>query len=100
MSRFIRLRVTVLPWLFLIFPLVLNAAKRPLTWDDLDSWRSFSTPIVSRDGQWLAYGDMPAKGDGVVVARNLSTGQEIRVPVGETPPLPFPQPPSASGRAS
>lgn len=101
MFRFTRFRVTAWPWLpLLVFPLALNAAQRPLTWDDFDSWRSFNTPIVSRDGQWLAYSDMPARGDGVVVARNLSTGREIRVPVGETPALPFPQPTSASGRAS
>jgi dipeptidyl aminopeptidase/acylaminoacyl peptidase len=98
MPGLLRLRIAGL--IACLLPLGLFAAKRPLTWDDFDQWRSFNTPTLSRDGQWLAYSDMPAKGDGVVVARNVSTGREIRVPVGETPALPFPQPPSATGRAS
>ncbi|MCC6415761.1 MAG: S9 family peptidase [Opitutaceae bacterium] len=98
MFGFLRLRAPL--WYFLALPLAAAAAQRPLTWGDFDSWRGFNTPVLSRDGQWLAYSDMPAKGDGVVVARNCATGRTIRVSVGETPALPFPQPTSASGRAS
>lgn len=66
--------------------------KRPLSPTDFDGWREFHTPQLSRDGQWLAYSDMPQVDDGHVVARNLSTGQEWREPAGARPPAPFPPP--------
>jgi dipeptidyl aminopeptidase/acylaminoacyl peptidase len=65
---------------------------RPLTWDDVDAWRSIETPILSRNGEWLAYSYMPAQGNGDVIARHLPDGREIRLPVGATPPPPFPRP--------
>ncbi len=59
-----------------------TAAPRPLTHDDFDAWRGVFTPIVSRDGRWLAYSYMPQDGDGDVVIRELATGKERRLPVG------------------
>src|SRR5215216_990347 len=39
-----------------------QSAPRPLTHADFDSWRSIATPILSHDGQWLAYSLMPQDG--------------------------------------
>jgi hypothetical protein len=33
-----------------------QAAKRPLTYDVFDAWKSIQGTTLSRDGQWLAYG--------------------------------------------
>ena len=60
--------------------------KRPLKHSDFDAWRSIATPIVSRDGHWLAYSFMPQDADGDLVVRELATGREKRVPVGTLPP--------------
>ena len=62
------------------------SAPRPLTHADFDAWRSITTPTLSRDGQWLAYAFMPQDGDGDVVLREVATGREHRVPVGDLPP--------------
>jgi len=61
-------------------------APRPLTHEDFDTWRSISTPLLSRDGQWLAYAFMPPDADGEIIAKELATGRELRVPVGSLPP--------------
>ena len=62
------------------------AAPRPLTHEDFDTWRSIGAPLLSRDGQWLAYAFMPPDADGEIIAKELATGRELRVPVGSLPP--------------
>ncbi|WP_138223269.1 S9 family peptidase [Nibricoccus aquaticus] len=67
-----------------------ESPKHPLSHQDFDSWRSISTtPVLSRDGRWLAYAFMPLEGDGDLIIRNLTTGQEQRVPIGALPPQPL-----------
>src|SRR6185503_11280048 len=61
-------------------------AKHPLTHHDYDPWRTIASQVVSRDGHYLAYAFMPAEGDGDLVIRDLTTGQERREPVGALPP--------------
>ncbi len=94
MSFFRRSRGVLGAGLFLLFAglAVATAEKRPLSPADFDGWRGIETPLVSRDGQWLAYADMPQVDDGHVVARHLRTGQEWREPAGARPPAPFPPP--------
>ena len=65
-----------------------QTTKRPLTHRDFDAWRSINTPVLSRDGKWLAYSLQPQQGDGELVIRELSTGKEQRQPVGALPPPP------------
>jgi dipeptidyl aminopeptidase/acylaminoacyl peptidase len=63
------------------------AAKRPLTYDVYDAWRSIQGTTLSRDGEWLAYA-LTAQGiDGELVVRNLRTGQEHRHPRGTDPTI-------------
>jgi dipeptidyl aminopeptidase/acylaminoacyl peptidase len=65
-------------------------AKRPLTHQDYDAWRSIVSPQISRDGKFIAYAYMAQDGDSDVVARNLATGAEWRAPRGYRPPVPPP----------
>ncbi|MBL9186572.1 MAG: S9 family peptidase [Opitutaceae bacterium] len=60
-------------------------APRPLAHSDFDAWRSIATPQLSSDGRWLAYSFMPQDGDGDLIAREVATGREHRVPVGSIP---------------
>lgn len=69
-----------------------TAAKRSLTHADYDSWRSISTPQLSRDGKALVYGFMPQEADGDLVIRDLKTGKERREAAGTLPPPPLPDP--------
>jgi dipeptidyl aminopeptidase/acylaminoacyl peptidase len=64
-----------------------QAAKRPLTYDVFDAWKSIQGTTLSRDGQWLAY-SVTAQGlDGELIVRNLQTGQEYRHPRGTNPEI-------------
>src|SRR6185436_10893418 len=71
-------------------------AKRPLTHQDYDSWRSILAQQVSRDGKFVAYAYVPQDGDGEIVVRNIATGVEWRAPRGYRPPVPPPDDPGAN----
>jgi dipeptidyl aminopeptidase/acylaminoacyl peptidase len=82
-----------------------SAAKRPLTHNDYDSWRSIQGQQLSDDGKLLAYALVPQDGDGEIVVRNLATGSEWRAPRGsrqatstEEPSETTPAPPPGGGR--
>ncbi|HKG58605.1 MAG TPA: prolyl oligopeptidase family serine peptidase [Pyrinomonadaceae bacterium] len=72
------------------------AAKRPLTHQDYDSWRSILAQQVSRDGKFVAYAYVPQDGDGEIVARNVATGVDWRAPRGYRPPVPPPDDPGTN----
>src|SRR5262245_39252366 len=61
------------------------SAKRPLTYDVVDSWRSIQGTRLSNDGQWLAYALTSQGDDGEMIVRNLRTNQEYKHPRGTNP---------------
>src|SRR3982751_2245581 len=65
-------------------------AKRSLTHQDYDSWRSITAQQISRDGKFVAYAFVPQDGDGDIVVRNIATGVEWKAPRGYRPPVPPP----------
>src|SRR5215213_353277 len=71
-------------------------AKRALTHQDYDSWRSILAHQVSRDGKFVAYAYVPQDGDGEIVARNITTGMDFRAPRGYRPPVPPPDDPGTN----
>src|SRR4030095_4321189 len=72
------------------------SAKRPMTHQDYDSWRSIQAPQISRDGKFVAYAFQPQDGDGEVVVRNVASGVEWRAARGYRPPIPPPDDPGAN----
>ena len=60
-------------------------AKKPITHDVYDSWKSIQGTKLSADGVWLAYALTPQDGDGELVVRNLKTSAEIRALRGRDP---------------
>ncbi len=64
-------------------PSAQQAARRPITHDVYDGWRSIQGTKISRDGTWLVYTLAPQDGDGELVVRNLTTGAERRHPRGK-----------------
>ncbi|HEX5889533.1 MAG TPA: hypothetical protein VFY61_12560, partial [Pyrinomonadaceae bacterium] len=71
-------------------------AKRALTHQDYDSWRSILAQQVSRDGKFVAYAYVPQDGDGEIVVRNIATGVDYRAPRGYRPPVPPPDDPGTN----
>ncbi|MFZ0750272.1 MAG: prolyl oligopeptidase family serine peptidase, partial [Pyrinomonadaceae bacterium] len=65
-------------------------AKRALTHQDYDTWRSIVSPQISRDGKFVAYAYMAQDADSDIVVRNVATGKEWRAPRGYRPPAPPP----------
>src|SRR5215217_6880690 len=50
------------------------AAKKPLTYDVMDYWRSIQGTRLSDDGQWLAYATTSQGEDGELIVRNVRGG--------------------------
>ncbi len=71
-------------------------AKRPITHQDYDSWRSIAAQQISRDGKFVAYAYVPQDGDGEIVVRNIVTGVDWRAPRGYRPPVPPPDDPGTN----
>src|SRR6266542_5991488 len=61
------------------------SAKRPISYDVVDSWRLIQGTRLSQDGQWLAYALTAQGDDGELVVRNLGGGQEFKAPRGTNP---------------
>jgi len=57
-------------------------AKRPLSYDVFESWKSIGGARLSDDGQWFAYSLTSQAEDGVLVVRNVKSGQEFKHPRG------------------
>ncbi|MGH9695357.1 MAG: hypothetical protein ACRD5Z_14500, partial [Bryobacteraceae bacterium] len=67
-----------------------GAGKRPLAHTDYDSWRHIQDQRLSNDGRYLAYALFPQQGNGELIVRDLTSGKELRQPIGELPPPPPP----------
>ena len=61
------------------------AAKKPLSYDAYNGWRSIQGTELSRNGRWLVYALVPQDGDGELVALDLKSGKEFRAPRGKQP---------------
>jgi dipeptidyl aminopeptidase/acylaminoacyl peptidase len=94
--------ITLLSTTFVAYPAAFvraqqaSAAKRALTHQDYDAWRSILAQEVSRDGKFVAYAYVPQDGDGEIVVRNTATGVDWRAPRGYRPPVPPPDDPGTN----
>jgi dipeptidyl aminopeptidase/acylaminoacyl peptidase len=62
------------------------SAGRQLTLNDLLTWKTIRTPILSNDGKWFVYGIGPNEGDAEVVIRGTAAGaKESRFATGTAP---------------
>ncbi len=57
-------------------------ARKHITHDVYDSWKSIQGTRIARDGAWVVYSLTPQEGDAELVVRNLRTGAEYRHPRG------------------
>ncbi len=92
-NRVLRTATTFLIGLnLLVVGLSAQAAKRPLSPNDFDSWRSLQGTQISRDGKFVAYVMQPQDGDGEFFVRSTTGDTEWRAPRGYRPPTPPPDP--------
>src|SRR5665213_1977933 len=61
-----------------------QSAKKPITQDVYDSWKTIAGSSLSPDGQWVAFTHSPVVGDGDVVVRSTRSATEWRYPRGFT----------------
>jgi dipeptidyl aminopeptidase/acylaminoacyl peptidase len=73
--------------LIIFAPAAHSAAKKPLSYEAYDGWRSIQATQLSRNGEWLVYVLQPQEGDGELVVRNLKTDKEFRAARGQAPVL-------------
>ncbi len=59
-----------------------QTAKKPISYDVYDSWKSIQGTRISSDGRYLVYSLVPGEGDPELVLLDLIGGQEKRYPRG------------------
>ena len=63
-----------------------TGGRRPLSMEDLLSWKGIRSPALSNDGRWMAYILAPNEGDGEFIVRGTAAGaKETRIAIGEPP---------------
>ena len=70
--------------LALAAPLGAQGAKKPITQDVYDIWRTIQAPVLSPDGSWAGFTISPVVGDGEAVVRSTTSPTEYRVARGWT----------------
>src|ERR1035438_2694014 len=89
-----------IPVTFLLVCAGLSYAQKPMQLADILAWKRIQPPVVSNNGEWMAYRVAPAEGDAEVVVRNLKSGKELRFPSGDAgaaAPAPDAAAPPAAG---
>ena len=51
---------------------LLGQGKKPLTFQDVMKFRAIQDPVLSDDGQWIAYAAVPDRGDGMAYVQSTS----------------------------
>jgi dipeptidyl aminopeptidase/acylaminoacyl peptidase len=79
-----------LPLLFISI-LVLSAgpiqAQEQFTFEDVLQFKDIKTPVISADGEWVAYGVWPEIGDGEVRIKSVNGSLEYVIERGQNPQL-------------
>jgi dipeptidyl aminopeptidase/acylaminoacyl peptidase len=72
-----------LPGLMLVLALRLNAQKKPLGIDDIESWNRITETVISPDGNWIAYKTEPWKGDSRIYLYNKNGKKKFEADCGK-----------------
>lgn len=76
--------------LFLAFPFILASnlsAQGVLTFEDVMKFEDIQSPTISSQGNWIAYGVWPDRGDGKVVIQNTSNKKSYEIELGSNPKI-------------
>jgi dipeptidyl aminopeptidase/acylaminoacyl peptidase len=78
-------RKQTLALLFIFFATLAVAQKKPLTFTDIMKFKQIENPVISEDGNWVAYGTQPDRGDGEVKVHSLQSKKVYAIPRGSKP---------------
>ncbi|CAN5377479.1 hypothetical protein BH23BAC3_BH23BAC3_07570 [soil metagenome] len=87
-----RLRIAT-PIIILIFTLLIAActdnlyAQEQFTFQDVMQFKSIDNPVISADGDWIAFAVWPERGDGEVRIRQTEGNTEFVIERGERPQI-------------
>jgi len=77
---------------FFLFAILILAAyagaaeqKKPLTLQDMMKFKHIRNPVISENGQWIAYGTQPDRGDGETKIHGLRSDKVYTVERGSRP---------------
>ena len=74
------------PLLLLVLVAALAVAqKKSLTFTDIMKFKQIESPVISEDGNWVAYGTQPDRGDGEVKIHSLQSKRVFSIPRGTRP---------------
>lgn len=83
-----RKQILTLWILFLSASFSIAQEKKPITWQDIPTWKYMRTNSfkISPDGQWIAYGMVASEADGEIIIKNLSNPDSVKMsfPIGST----------------
>ncbi|MCU0626548.1 MAG: hypothetical protein MUF21_08715 [Gemmatimonadaceae bacterium] len=65
-------------------PVAAPGARRAITQDDYDRWRTIGGAVLAPDGRWAAWTESPVVGDGELVLRETQGTRVMRLPRGFT----------------
>ena len=71
--------------LLFFFVTLAVAQKKPLTFTDIMKFKQIESPVISEDGNWVAYGTQPDRGDGEVRVHSLGSKKVYTVARGSKP---------------
>lgn len=66
-----------------IQPYNLSAQNKKLTFEGVMKWEDISDPVISDNGEWLAYSVWPDRGDGEVRIRHIDDGTMYTIDLGD-----------------
>lgn len=65
------------------------SAQGVLTFEDVMKFEDINSPSISSQGNWIAYGVWPDRGDGKVVIQHVSNGTDYEIELGSNPVISF-----------
>lgn len=84
------MRLTLLPFFFLLFAALPLAAQKPLDHADVHRWRKIDQTRLSNDGQWAAWSQLPVtEGDAALLLWSAATQKTQRFERASEPQFSF-----------
>jgi len=71
--------------LLLVWTTILAQEKRPLEFQDIMEFKEILSPVISKDGQWIAYQLQPDRGDGSGIIQNTEDSARYIIERGSKP---------------